>query len=118
MSCLFDSLSYFINYTSNDIRQKICDYLDSNQPIVDGLQTSFILALDDENYIKNMRRNSQWGGAIEIQAACNIFDLRIIVYNLRDKTRSMEFVPITKKYIYTIGLTWNGSHFEPVVREA
>ena len=114
MSCLFDSLSYFLKYNSNQIRQKICDYLEANKPIIDGLDTKFILELDDPNYIRNMRRNSEWGGGIEIQAACNIWKLRIIVNNIRRNRSSIEFIPINKKYIYTIELTWNGSHFEPI----
>lgn len=31
MSCLFNSLSYFINENSYDIRQKICNYLENNR---------------------------------------------------------------------------------------
>ena len=114
MSCLFDSISYYLKYNSNQIRQKICDYLEANKPIIDGLDTKFILEMDDSNYIRNMRRNSEWGGGIEIQAACNIWNLRIIVHNVRRNRSSIEFVPLNKNYIYTIELTWNGSHFEPV----
>jgi len=118
MSCLFDSLSYFLKYDSNTIRQKICDYLETNQPIMDGLDTSFILSLDDTNYITNMRRNSEWGGAIEIKAACNLFDIRIIVHTLIGDRRSIEFLPITQNYTYTINITWNGIHFEPIANIA
>ena len=46
MSCLFNSLSYFFNEKSFDIRQKICDYLKQNNPIIDGLDTLFILNLE------------------------------------------------------------------------
>jgi hypothetical protein len=119
MSCLFDSLSYFLRYNSNEIRQKICDYLEQNKPIVDGLETNFILSLDGPNYIKNMRKRSEWGGGIEIQAACNLWNLRIIVYNISrgGKKQPIEFIPIDGNYIYTIEITWNGSHYEPVHRK-
>ena len=40
MSCLFNSLSHFIGEPSNEIRQKICDYLQENKPILDGALTS------------------------------------------------------------------------------
>ena len=115
MSCLFDSLSYFINYNSHQIRQKICDYLELNKPIIDGLDTKFILSLDDNNYIRNMRNDNQWGGGIEIQAACNIWNIRIIIHNIRNRG-SIEFLPLNNQYIYTINLTWNGNHYEPVRR--
>ena len=46
MSCLFDSLSYFINLDSKNIRQNICNYLESNNSLIEGLDTSVILSLD------------------------------------------------------------------------
>ena len=113
MSCLFNSMSYFLKYTPDEIRQKICDYLESNKPIIEGLDTKFILDLDEPNYVRNMRNRNQWGGGIEIQAACNLWNLRIIIHNIRDKTTLIEFIPLTNKFMYTIELTWNGSHFEP-----
>ena len=55
MSCLFNSLQYFIpSESSFTIRQKICDYLEENKPIIDGLDTKFVLSLDDSNYITNI----------------------------------------------------------------
>ena len=71
MSCLFNSLSYFIKENRNDIRQKICDYIEQNKPIMDGLDTKDIINYEGPNYIQKMRNTSTWGGAIEIQAACN-----------------------------------------------
>ena len=35
MSCLFNSLSYFIQEPSNNIRQKICDYIEQNKSLID-----------------------------------------------------------------------------------
>ena len=61
MSCLFNSLSHFIQENSFTIRQKICDYLESNHSIIDGLETKFILELDSKNYINQMRSTSTWG---------------------------------------------------------
>ena len=75
MSCLFNSLNYFIGEGSFEIREKICNYLQENNPVIDGLETNFILKLESnsaEQYISNMRKTSTWGGAIEIQCACNI----------------------------------------------
>ena len=78
MSCLFNSLSRFIPESSADIRQKICDYLEANNKIMDGVETKDILNMDSNNYIQAMRNTSTWGGAIEIQAACNIWNLSLI----------------------------------------
>ena len=60
MSCLFDSLSYFVKENSFQIRNIICDYLEANNIIIEGLDTNFILSLDmpKDNYISNMRMPS------------------------------------------------------------
>ena len=121
MSCLFNSLHHFIpNESSHSIRQKICDYLQNNSPIMDGLDTAVILELDSGavgagKYIEIMRRESTWGGAIEIQAACNVWSFRIIVRNNRAREKSsIEFLPISELWTKTIELEWTGGHYEPV----
>jgi len=115
MSCLFNSLSYFIKEDSFVIRQKICDYLQNNSPIMDGLDTAFILNLENPNYIAMMRQPSTWGGAIEIQAACNIWNTKIMVSNIRNRDGSqIEFIPINNIYHNTIYLEWSGGHYEPI----
>jgi len=136
MSCLFNSLHYFIpSESSYTIRQKICDYLQNNNKIMDGLDTDDILQMDSANgsangsakYIEHMRLTSTWGGAIEIQVACNLWNFRIIVKNNRGFNHShstsstncckseIEFLPITSTEIKnTIQLEWTGGHYEPV----
>ena len=115
MSCLFDSLSYFINLDSKNIRQNICNYLESNNSLIEGLDTSVILSLDmpKEQYINNMRQENIWGGGIEIQAACNIWEIKIVIFNQRNNT-IIEFIPLNKKIHNLIKLIWYGNHFEPV----
>ena len=118
MSCLFNSLDFFIGEGSFNIRQKICNYLQENKPIIEDLDTTVILGFennDSEKYIENMRSTSVWGGAIEIQAACNIWNLRIIVRNYRDSNGSdIEFIPISSKAEKTIQIYWTGGHYEPI----
>lgn len=120
MSCLFNSLSYFLNDNAFNIRQKICDYLQNNEPIMEGLDTKFILELESPNYIENMRCTQTWGGAIEIQSACNIWDIKIFVKNIRDNTnnKDIEFLPINNSNSNNekspIFLEWSGGHYEPV----
>jgi hypothetical protein len=118
MSCLFNSLSYFINEPSCQIRQKICDYLQSNLPIMDGIETSVVLELEQNsssNYINSMRSTSTWGGAIEIQVACNIWKICVNVRNDRDRSeKKIQFIPITNQYDRTIDIYWTGGHYEPI----
>ena len=123
MSCLFNSLSYFIKENSFNIRQQICDYLHQNKPIIDGLETHEILKFENNDinaYISSMRSMSTWGGAIEIQAACNIWNLRINVANYRDfspnseNNKVIEFLPINGVIKESINIYWNGGHYEPI----
>jgi hypothetical protein len=88
MSCLFNSMSHFIKEDGcpNGIRQRICDYLEKNLPILEGMETCDVLQLEAPtaaHYISKMRKSSTWGGAIEIQCACNIWNARIIVHDIR-----------------------------------
>jgi hypothetical protein len=118
MSCLFNSLSHFIPEDSHTIRQKICDYLQNNNPIIDGMQTSEVLEIETGSldvYIQRMRLTSTWGGAIEIQAACNIWNLKINVSNYRDTgNRVIEFVPLHENVERSVGIYWTGGHYEPI----
>jgi hypothetical protein len=98
------------------IRHAICDYLEQNKSIIDGMETKEILQYENnENYVQNMRNTSTWGGAIEIQCACNIWNSRIIVLNNRDiGNRQIEFIPLSGQYEITMYLEWTGGHYEPV----
>ena len=112
MSCLFDSLSYFLKIESSKIREQICNYLESNRTIIDGLETKLILELEDSNYISKMRSTTTWGGSNEILAACNIWKIKINVY-LHDNNKKIEFLPLSGSYIKIANMIWSGNHYEP-----
>lgn len=119
MSCLFNSLSYFLNIPSSTIRQTICNYLEENKPLFDDLYTNVVIGLDSlpDNYIQNMRRESTWGGAIEIKAACIIWNLNVTVHNTRDgNAKRIVFRPLNLHDATTkdITLEWSGGHYSPV----
>lgn len=115
MSCLFNSMSRFFPENSYDIRQKICNYLQNGGAIIEGLDTTLILSFERSDYIQHMRRTSTWGGAVEIQAACNIWSTKIIVHNIRDRNGSkIEFIPINNNSDKIINITWSGGHYEAI----
>jgi hypothetical protein len=124
MSCLFNSLSHFIPQTDPQaIRARICDYLQANSPIIDGMATHDVLQLDSgsppDQYIGAMRSPRTWGGAIEIQAACAIWNARIVVRDIRSgQKQTIEFLPVandaTNAPDKTFTLEWSGGHYEPV----
>lgn len=125
MSCLFNSMSHFIKEDGgpNGIRQRICDYLEKNLPILDGMETRDVLQLEAPtaaHYISKMRNPSTWGGAIEIQCACNIWNARIIVHDIRNRNRNnnnkIEFLPFksdNQHHSLELHLEWSGGHYEP-----
>jgi len=123
MSCLFISLSYFISNNSYNIRQEICNYLQNNlenkDSIIEGITIKDILETENnpEEYIYNMRNESTYGGAIEIQTACNIWKLKINVKNIRDynNVSIIEFLPIHNNYEKIVNISWNGGHYEPIL---
>ena len=125
MSCLFNSLSHFISDISPQvIRERICCYLEANLPIIDGMTTHDVLQLESnfsvDQYISAMRQSSCWGGAIEIQSACNIWNARIMVHDIRmghHSGRIIEFLPVSTivkdNPNNTFVLEWSGGHYEP-----
>ena len=116
MSCLFNSMSYFFCQDSNTIRQKICNYLERGGTIIEGLDTKLILSFEQPNYIERMKNTNTWGGAIEIQAACTIWNTKIIVYNIRDTKRSkIIFAPYNNiNCVNCIHIAWSGGHYKPI----
>ena len=115
MSCLFHSLSYFFREDCQMIRNKICNYLQQNRPIIDGIETREILAMESPNYVLNMRKPSTWGGAIEIQVACILWNVQIHVFNYRDRTtQKIIFIPLNQPTNRYIQIYWTGSHYEPI----
>ena len=101
MSCLFNSLSYFVKENSDELRHNICNYLEKNPPLMDGMTTEQVIYFENgqnlKDYIKNMRNTSTWGGAIEIKAFCNIYKKNVFVRNIRDSTSKLiEFVATFK----------------------
>lgn len=120
MSCLFNSLQYFIpSLTPFQIRRQICDYLSQNQAVIEDLDTHELLntihSHGAENYVKEMRNSATWGTAIEIQAACNIWRTAIVVINKRDNpSTKIMFVPVKSAAQSTISVSWTGNHYEPI----
>lgn len=114
MSCYFDSVSSFTHIDSFSLRQMICDYLESNYSVMEGMNTSTLLKTIDKDYIVKMRHPQTWAGGIEISATCNLFALKIIVNSFQNGQHNMyEFIPIYKKFRKIIHLNYNGEHYTP-----
>lgn len=114
MSCLFKSIGKLIQLETQTVRHIICNYLEKNGLIMEDMETKDILQMENDNYIKNMRQNSTWGGAIEIQAACNIWRLIVKVHDCR-QNEIMTFYPVTETQSirYKLYICWSGNHYTP-----
>lgn len=121
MSCLFDSLSHFIeNENSQNIRKIIVDYLASNPNIIDDISFEEIMSWENQNvnnYLSLMNQNETWGGAIEIKAFVNIYKIHVFVH-IPNIQRIVEFlyhdIENTDKIVHII---WTGNHFMPLTLE-
>lgn len=127
MACLFDSLTTFLvnkegkKPLSQNLREEICNYLELNKDLMDDITNSdltiFTNNLKLKDYIREMRKPSTWGSAIEIKIFCEIYKIKVIVVNLSDN-RHIEFIPSSKTSIFTIPehtiyLRYTGNHYTP-----
>ena len=115
MSCLFQSLSnFFRDIDENTLRNQICDYLEKNPKIFNDMDTNQITIFESDmslpEYVSKMRHPSTWGGALEIIAFCEIFNIDVVVHF---QNREIEFLPKNKSLI-TLHLNYNGNHYTPL----
>ena len=119
MSCLFQSLSAFIQDTdATMLRTIIADYLEKNPVLYDDAKISDVVAWEEGSptlpqYVARMRHPSTWGGAIEIKAFCDMFQVSIHVVVLRDR-KTIEFQPSNMTARDRFMISWNGFHYEPI----
>lgn len=116
MSCLFQSLSHFVNgMDENTLRNIICNYLTENPKIFDDLPLNELTIISDNmnlsQYISNMRNPSTWGGCLEILAFCIIYNVIVIVHH---RNREIEFLPKTNNPIGKINIGYTGNHYFPL----
>ena len=113
MSCLFESLSPHLHASAPVIRSAICDHLESNRTILEGVDTHSLIEDEHTDYVSWMRDHSTWGGAIEIKVACDIWNVVIRVHNVRDHpVQTIQFAPSRMVgECRIIDLHWNGWHY-------
>jgi hypothetical protein len=122
MSCLFQSLAYFVKYngngvSDNEMRSIICDYLRSNPDILGDTKVSDITNWESgktlEDYVSNMENTSSWGTALEIKAFCDIFGVKV---NVHCDERVIEFLPTKNNLHAEINIKYiNRNHYIPIL---
>ena len=115
MSCLFNSLSKFVNLSPLNLRLAICDYLQTNPVLMDDMSAEAVIESDSDTdlnkYVLIMRNESAMGGAIEIRSFTNIFKINIVVQCMPNN-KQIEF--INNKHNRTERIIWTGNHYDPV----
>ena len=122
MSCLFNSIGYLLNTEPQLLRERVCDYLESNPKCFDdGTRVKDVLKWQSghspDTYIRNMRSIRTWGSSHEIRAICDMVGIPIVVHNIRDNPPTIiEFSPLTPKRRKqkALHITWSGGHYEPL----
>lgn len=135
MSCLFNSLSYFCNNNTNDVRKIICEYMREDPFLSSNMRVSKTIEYLEnkslEDYLQQMKMSSTWGGAPEIKAFVNLTKTPIFVRNIstnksnyikfeydlsktEEKENNTKIMPVKNLYNKRIEISWNGYHYEPV----
>ena len=119
MSCLFDSLSVFVNKSSAELREEIVEFIRRGKELVEGLPTDTLVRFTEgqtlQEYTSRMSTRSAWGGAIEIKAFCELYR-KIVVVHFVNKT--IEFLPSSKgtkgTRIVKCHIRYTGNHYTPM----
>lgn len=135
MSCLFNSLSYFCNYDTNNVRKIICEYMRKDPFLSSNMRVSKTIEYLEnkslEDYLQQMKMSSTWGGAPEIKAFVNLTKTPIFVRNIstnksnyikfeydlsktEEKENNTKIMPVKNLYNKRIEINWNGYHYESV----
>ncbi len=128
MSCLFHSLSFFINNVDEtQLRMILVDYIKKNPVLIPPDKRASEVICGEypgqslESYVEEMKDSRRWGGAIEIKAFCELFSMQVNVHVLQTG-KKIEFLPYqwTAEAPHTIlsnrciNISWNGYHYEPI----
>lgn len=72
--------------------------------------------MDTAEYVRNMRHNSTWGGALEIKAFAEIYQVGVVV-RVRQTGRDIVFKPSSMQNatcLNAVMIEWQGFHYEPI----
>ena len=118
MSCLFSALSYFHQGVSTpQMRDIICRHLSQN-PTLGGASAAEMISWETGSslgaYINRMRSSTEWGGAIEIKAYCDIFKRNLRMHSQPNR-KDIEFLAEGSGHPWVF-IFWTGNHYEPVTQ--
>jgi OTU domain-containing protein 3 len=114
-NCLFRSIADQLEGDPNryaEYRAAICNFIEQHredyEPFIEDDQTF-------DKYLANMRRNTTWGGNIEIQAASLVYNINICIHQLEQPR--WEISNFDGATVRTIHLSYHqGDHYASVRR--
>lgn len=118
MSCLFNALGAHTGEQGEVVRQKLVQFMRSNPTLGGDMKTHDVIRWESQQdpttYFARMQSSSTWGGAVEISAFVQLYNLNVCVHNIRDhNTKLIRFVkPGAQR---CVAITWNGGHYEPII---
>ena len=119
MSCLFNSLAPAVSLHPEVLRKAIAAYLKTDPKLLDDIKAKDIIEWTEgkslQEYASRMSRPGVWGGAIEIRAFCELFEMDVTVHVLyTDKEFTVE---TSKQPTRVVHISYTGNHFEPMYIE-
>lgn len=119
MSCLFDSLAPAVGLHPWVLRRAIAAYLKTDPKLLEDIKATDIISWtegqDLQSYANRMAQSNTWGGAIEIRAFCELFEMNVIVHVLYTGYQfPVETSKIPRKIVH---IRYDGIHFEPLYTE-
>nr|QBK87490.1 MAG: OTU-like cysteine protease [Marseillevirus LCMAC201] len=119
MSCLFNSLAPAVNLHPEVLRKAIAAYLKTDPELLDNVKATDVVEWTEgstlEEYADRMSQSGTWGGAIEIKAFCELFDMDVTVHVIYT---GKEFtVESSKTPLRIVHINYTGNHFESMYIE-
>ena len=119
MSCLFNSLSPAVSLHPEVLRKVLATYLKTDPALLDDIKAADIIKWTEgkslQDYASSMSRPGVWGGAIEIRAFCELYEMDVVIHVLyTGKKFSIKSSKNPKKIVH---ISYTGNHFEPMYIE-
>jgi len=117
-NCLFRSLGVAMKLNHKELRNIACIYMLKNQnKKIKGTSIKQWIKYESDqdirSYIKNMRQDGTWGGAIEITMLTKIFDINVFVLKNKENGKGYKIIStfITDNKNRNIFLNYDGTHY-------
>ena len=114
MSCLFNSLAPAVGLHPEVLRKALAAYLKTDPQLLDNIKATDIIKWTEgknlNDYAQRMSQPGVWGGAIEIRAFCELFEMDVCIHVLY--TGQQFSVETSKEPRKTVHISYTGNHFE------